>query len=300
MSAELYRAELRLHCYRLLGSLLDSEDLVEETFERARRVAAAATSAGLYRLATTACLEALAKRPPRVLPHDVVPASDPDGPAPAMTEHAWLEPYPDHLLGEDGDGLAERPTIELAFLAAIQLLPPKQRATLVLRDVLNWPAADTAALLDITVPATKSALQRARGTVREQLPAEHANSNTSEEEGAVLEQFLAALESGSADALGGVLAEHVRASFPPAALWVHGRDAVPRASPSLRSPGEMRCVATTANRQPAAAVYLRSPVDTAFRLTSLAVLRITAGEIAEIVEFGSPDVVAALGLPTTL
>jgi RNA polymerase sigma-70 factor, ECF subfamily len=295
MSAE--RGDLRLHCYRMLGSLLDSEVLADETVDRARSAGTADTSpAALYRLATIACLDALAKRPPRVLPHDVVPASDPAGPPPAMTEHAWLEPYPDHLL----NGTVGEPMLDLAFLAAIQHLPPKQRATLILRDVLGWSANDTAGLLEISVPATKSALQRARGTLNERLPGQRAQPAGGQDHAAVLERYIAAREASSADALADLLAEDVRASYPPLAMWADGRDDVVRASNAYRSPGELRGLATMANTQPAAALYLRSATHPNHDLIALAVLRISDGKIAEIVEFGSPDVLAALGLPATL
>jgi RNA polymerase sigma-70 factor, ECF subfamily len=152
--AERHRRELQIHCYRMLGSIEDSEDLVQETFLRAwrRRSSYEGRStfrAWLYKIATNACLDFLKGRPRRVLPYDVVPPAAPDSPTlPAPGEQAWLEPYPDRLLASEDEGpdavVVERETIELAFLAAIQHLPPRQRAVLILRDVVGWSANETA------------------------------------------------------------------------------------------------------------------------------------------------------------
>src|SRR5262245_59285018 len=174
---ERHRGELRVHCYRMLGSYEESEDLVQEAFMRAWRARAGfdgrSARAWLYRIATNACLDVLRGRPRRVLQLQTA-AADPDElPAPPA-ELPWLQPYPDALLApaEDDPGAAVvvRETIELAFLAAIQHLPPRQRAVLILRDVLGWPAEETAAMLETSVASANSALQRARATLREQLP----------------------------------------------------------------------------------------------------------------------------------
>jgi RNA polymerase sigma-70 factor (ECF subfamily) len=180
--AERHRRELQVHCYRMTGSLEESEDLVQETFLRAWRArrgfrGRASLRTWLYRIATNACLDALERRPARVLAADVAPA-DPAAPDLREVDLPWLQPYPDALLDaipDQGAGPAAaaeaKETIELAFMAAIQHLPPRQRAALILRDVLGWPARETAAILETTVAAANSALQRARATLRDRLPA---------------------------------------------------------------------------------------------------------------------------------
>ena len=205
-----YRRELQVHCYRMLGSVVESEDLVQETFLKAwtKRESFQGRSsfrAWLYRIATNTCLDHLARRPRRVLAYEIVAAADPKAdapPEPTTSSYAWLEPYPDHLLegiASDDDPYAvvvAKETIELAFLAAIQHLPPKQRAVMIMRDVLDWSANETADVLELSVPAVKSALQRARATLLEELPprrTEWASSDPSAEERAVLERYMHAL-----------------------------------------------------------------------------------------------------------
>jgi RNA polymerase sigma-70 factor (ECF subfamily) len=172
---EPYRRELQLHCYRILGSLQDAEDTVQETMLRAWRKlntfeGRASLRAWLYRIATNACFDALAKRPRRVLPVSAQPAADPRAPmSPPLTEPIWLEPYPDDLIAEPEAGpearYTARESVALAFIAALQSLPPRQRAVLILRDVLDWQASEVAQTLDLTVSAANSALHRARVTL---------------------------------------------------------------------------------------------------------------------------------------
>jgi len=313
---EPYRRELRVHCYRLLGGLADSEDLVQETFLRAWRGRAgfegrSTFRAWLYRIATNACLDELARRPRRVLPSDVAPAADADTSPPRPMELPWLEPFPDSLLPEEADGdhepdtaLVAKETIELAFLATIQLLPPRQRAVLILRDVLGWPAAETAASLDLSVAAVKSALQRARSTLRTRLPRSRLEwgpvSTATADERALLRRYIDAHSRGDGDALAAVLSEDVRVSFPPLPLWVDGRDSFIVGSRKFADSGEYRYLETGANLQPAVAVYLRRPGDTAFRLLALQVLRVEGGAIVEIIDFTGAAVLAASGLPAVL
>jgi RNA polymerase sigma-70 factor, ECF subfamily len=315
---ERYRRELQVHCYRMLGSIEDSEDLVQETFLRAWHKRASFRLEGrwsfrgwLYRIATNACLDTLAERPRRVMPHDVVPAADPNAVPPAATDLPWLEPYPDGLLEsvpspDPGPHAAvvARETIELAFVAAIHHLPPRQRAVLLLRDVLGWSAKDAAALLHTTVPAANSALQRARATLRKRLPARRLDwarsADATRQERELLQRYMDAQERGDAAALLELLREDARVSFPPHALWYDGRDAFTRASRRFAAPGDYRFLPTRANMQPATAIYLRRPGDTEYRPLVIEVLRIEDGRVAEIVDFGDLTLFAAFGLPLTL
>ena len=307
--AEAYRAELRAHCYRMLGSFEDSEDLVQETFLRAwrRRASFQGRStfrAWLYRIATNACLDALERRPRQVSGHGAQP----------LAEVPWLQPYPDELLegiappeDEPDAEVVARETIELAFIAAIQLLPPKQRAVLILRDVLGWSAADSASLLDVTVAAVNSALQRARATLKQHLPRRRVDwergSDPTREERALLQRYMDATDRGDPAAMVELIREDALFSMPPQAeSWV-GNEAIVGAwvegGFGSASHGELRCVPTAANRQPAVACYLKRPGDTAYRPLAVDVLRIEGGRVAEIVAFG-PEVFPAFGLPPSV
>jgi RNA polymerase sigma-70 factor, ECF subfamily len=311
---ERHRRELQVHCYRMLGSLDDSEDLVQETFLRAWRGRAGFGSGGrsafrpwLYRIATNACLDVLRRRPPRVMPPDVAPAGDPAVPPAAPADLPWLQPYPDRLLAPAGDepgaAVVARETIELAFIAAIQHLPPRQRAALILRDVLGWSANDTAALLDVSVVAANSALQRARTTLRDRLGERRTewapSSAPSPDERELLRRYVDAHERGDADALAELLREDVRLTMPPHPVWYDGREAVVIASRQGFDPefGRLRAVAAAANRQPAAAHYLRPPGGSEYHALALDVLRIDGGRVAEITSFVDPELFAAFGLP---
>lgn len=313
---ERHRRELQLHCYRMLGSIEDAEDMVQETLLRAWRGRAtfegrSTVRAWLYRIATNACLDALARRPPRVLPRDVAPPADPDAPLPGAADVAWLEPYPDRLLEgaapreQEPDALVvTKEGVELAFLAAIQHLPPRQRAALILSDVLDWPARETAALLEVSVAAVRSALQRARSTLKDRLPGRGAewepNPDPTEAEYAVLRRYMEAHERRDPAALAEVLRQDVRVSFPPLPLWAEGRDTFIEASRKHAAPGDYRFVPTRANMQPAVAIYLRPPGAADYRPLTLEVLRIEGGMVVEIVDFGLPGLFDAFGLPATL
>ncbi|WP_432094476.1 RNA polymerase subunit sigma-70 [Streptomyces sp. bgisy100] len=325
--AERYRRELRIHCYRMLGSFDDSEDLVQETLLRAWRKRAtyagrAPFRAWLYRIATHACLDFL-DRSRRTVPlsGEAAPAAATGGrPLPPVAV-PWLQPCPDGLLGPvPADDAApeaaavSKETIELAFLAAIQHLPPRQRAVLILRDVLGWPAKDAAALLDTSVAAVNSALQRARPALREQLPERRlewrAAADPSEEERAVLRRYMDAIERADDAAVAAVLREDVRVGHQAGAgghfgaepAWYEGRDTVVAGwAPALHGPDalEFRFLPTRANRQPAAATYVRRPGGSEFRAFALAVLSVEEGGVREVSVF-VPDVVPAFGLPRTL
>ena len=303
--AERHRRELHVHCYRMLGSFDDAEDAVQETLLRAWRGRASfdtATNlrAWLYRIATNACLDLLRRRGRRA-------AS-----AESLRDLPWIQPYPDVLLDElappapreqQPDAVAvERETISLVFLAALQSLPPRQRAALIARDVLGWRAAETADLLETSVPAANSALQRARATMQAHLPSrrsEWATRDASDEERALLDQFIAAHEAGDAALAVSIAARDLRITMPPNPYLYEGRDTIAPLLGRAMGMGEWHLVATSANRMPTAASYFRAPGDTLFRAFKLDVLRIRDGAIAEITTFG-PGLFAAFGLPATL
>jgi RNA polymerase sigma-70 factor (ECF subfamily) len=318
--AERHRRELQVHCYRMLGSLEDSEDAVQETFLRAWRSRASFGTNGrwsfrawLYRIATNACLDALDKTPRRLLASQLghPPAEPGCAPLPPQ-DLPWLGPYPDHLLAPTGEQpdevVATRETIEIAFLAAIQLLAPRERAALVLRDVLGWSAKDTAAVLETSVAAVNSGLQRARETLRRQLPKRRddwAATDPTEQERVVLERFMDAFERADTAAVAELLREDARANMPPYPMWHDGRETIMAGIAMAFEPaseyflGEWRAVPTRANMQPAAGFYVRRPGDTAYRAFALDVLTIEDGEITALTAF-PPDLFPAFGLPATL
>ncbi|MBO1413651.1 RNA polymerase subunit sigma-70 [Streptomyces sp. FH025] len=316
---ERYRRELQVHCYRMLGSFDDAEDLVQETFLRAWRKREtfqghSTFRAWLYRIATNACLDHLDRHPrtPVAVPTPWEAAAG----APArLTEVPWLQPYPDHLLEpiapsdtEPDAAAVAGETIELAYLAAIQHLAPRQRAVLILRDVLGWTAQETAALLESSSASVNSALQRARATLRRHLPDRRLDwgptGDPSREERAVLHRYMAATKRGDLTALAELLREDARFTMPPTLTGYLGRDAVIAGwLPALVGPGaftDVRHLVTSANRRPAVATYVRRHPDApAYLPVGLHVLRIEGREIVEITAFIA-DVLPSFGLPTAL
>jgi len=310
-----YRRELQVHCYRMLGSLEDAEDLVQETLLRAWRrretyQERSTLRAWLYGIATNACLDALEKRSRRLLPTDLVPAADPLAPPPPVGEIAWLEPYPDSLLDEvidDAAGPEEsafaQETIELAFLVAIQHLPPRQRAVLILRDLLAWSASETARVLDMTVVAANSALQRARETLAQRLPSERVDwargRTVDPREQVLLQRYVEAWERYDVDGLVALLAEDARFAMPPMPAWYEGREAIATflaAQPlSGRLPRHIR-VPTRANRQPAFAIFFDGEGGSPPRPGGIEVFRIERSLIAEVNVFLQPELVAAFAI----
>lgn len=294
-----HRHELRVHCYRMLASFEDAEDAVQETMLRAwRRRADLATDehlrAWLYKIATNACLDAIRTRKRRL------PTLE------SLRDLPWLEPFPDRLLdaaapvGQQPDAaVVERETIELTFLAVIQLLPPRQRAVLVLRQVLDWPAAEVAELLEITVAAVNSALQRARAVLREHAGSASSTRSASGIERDVLNRYLAAHESGDSQATLALIRDDIRVTMPPAPYLFEGAAALLQLQERAAGTGDWRLVPTGANRQPAAACYLRAPGEREFRAFKIDVLRVVDGAIAEITTFG-PKNFAAFGLAPVL
>jgi RNA polymerase sigma-70 factor (ECF subfamily) len=304
--AERHRRELHVHCYRMLGSFEEAEDLVQETLLRAWRGREGLERddwfrAWLYKIATNACLDAIKRNDRRV------PSLG------SFRDVPWLQPYPDRLLAElapAGDepatAVVDRETIELTFLAVIQLLPPRQRAVLILRDVLDWPAREVADLLEIGVAAVNSALQRARETLRRRLPAgrreDWAAPEVSQSERELLQAFIDSHESGDAAAAIAIIADDIRVTMPPNPLLFEGREAVADLIESALvtdSFGEWRLVPTRANRHPAAASYLRRPGETTWIAFKVDVLRVVDGKIAEITTFDHA-LFEAFGLPLTL
>jgi RNA polymerase sigma-70 factor (ECF subfamily) len=302
---ERHRRELHVHCYRMLASFDEAEDAVQETFLRAwrnreRYEEGTYFRAWLYRIATNVCLDLLRSRSRRV---------------PEMTSFAevpWLQPYPDQLLDEMAPSddqpdavVVSRETIELAFLAALQVLPPRQRATLIARDVLGWPASETASLLDTSVAAANSALQRARATMQEHLPSHRLDWSATEpsaEERVLLERFIDAHERCDPKAAIAIASEDLRVTMPPNPFVFDGlemvRPLLERAFVEERD-GDWRLVPTMANRMPTAASYLRRPGDSQFRAFKFDVLRIEDGAIVEITTFGA-ELFPEFGLAPTL
>jgi RNA polymerase sigma-70 factor (TIGR02960 family) len=300
---EPHRRELHVHCYRMLGSFEEAEDLVQETYLRAWRGregfdGGPGLRAWLYKIATNACIDARRGSSRRV------PSLQ------SMAEVPWLQPYPDQLLDEIAPSDEEpdavvvaRETIELAFLALIQALPARQRAVVILRDVLEWPAADVAEALDMTVPSANSALQRARATLQEHSPEHHLERSTtglSTQERELLNGFIDAHERADADAALAIAREDIRVTMPPMPWVYDGHDAVrPLMTKGLTEHGDWRLVPVSANRMPGAASYLRAHGDTVFRAFKFDVLRCEEGKIAEITTF-SKTLFPAFGLPPTL
>jgi RNA polymerase sigma-70 factor (ECF subfamily) len=304
---ERHRRELQAHCYRMVGSLEDSEDLVQETFARAWRARETFSREGrwsfrawLYRIATNACLDHLAPRGPRVLPVDVVSAADPEGGVPPVAgDVPWLEPYPDRLVDPHEVAVA-RETLEIAFVAAIQHLPPRQRAALILRDVAGFSARETAALLGTSVPAVNSGLQRARSRLRQRLPLRRDTWRRSDEltaQAELVRRYIDAVERRDFAVLATLVREDARFSFPPHPLWYDGPDAFRRGSEKHAAPGDHRFVAARANLQPAVAIYLRSPGEVHYRPLALSVPRVEGGRIVEVVDWSRPDLFELFGLP---
>jgi RNA polymerase sigma-70 factor (ECF subfamily) len=300
---ERHRRELHVHCYRMLASFDEAEDAVQETFLRAWRGRHAfdggsMVRAWLYRIATNVCLDAIRRRSRRLTSVGTI------------AEVSWLQPYPDRLLDEVAPSdaepdavVVERETIELAFLAAMQLLPPRQRAALIARDVLGWPAADTASLLETSVAAANSALQRARATMQEHLPShrtEWSAGDPSPEERALLERFIDAHERGDAVAAVAIAAEDLRITMPPYSHRFEGLGVIaPLIARAFEDGNAWRLVPTSANRMPTAASYLRLAGESEFRAFKFDVLRIDDGVIAEITTFG-PALFPAFGLAPVL
>ena len=315
---EPYRRELQLYCYRILGSLQDAEDTVQETLLRAwRRLdtfeGRAPLRAWLYKIATHACFDALDKRPRRrILPMAQYPPADPHQPLdPPVTEPIWLEPYPDDLIAEPETSpearYSWRESVTLAFLAALQGLPPRQRAVLILCDVLDWRASEVAPLLEITVPAVSSALHRARVTMAKHYHVKGLDAvNTAavnDSLRALLDRYVQVWEAADVDGLIELLREDVKLSMPPVPTWYLGRDSIVAAASTTLFAGEARgrwhMRPIHANLQPAFAVYQRDETGQ-YRAFGVSVLTLEQGRVTDIVTFLDPALFPRFGLPATM
>ncbi|WP_410633087.1 sigma-70 family RNA polymerase sigma factor [Amycolatopsis sp. cmx-4-83] len=300
-ATEPHRRELLAHCYRMLGSVQEAEDLVQDTLVRAWKAwpgydpARASVRTWLYRIATNVCLTALEGRARRPLPSGLGrPSEDPAAPLTPSFEIPWLQPFPDARSDDPGRG-----TVRLALLAAMQTLPPKQRAVLILRDVLEFSAAEVAGFLDTTPASVNSALQRARaglGGLSVEEVAEPADAAVR----AVLDRYVRAFERADVAGLVGLLTDDVVMEMPPVPLWFRGRDDYGRFLERLfavRGP-DWRMTPATANGQPALVAYCRDGTAV-YRLHTLQVFTVTKAGVAHNVVFADPAVLASFDLPAT-
>jgi len=311
--ADQFRPELLAHCYRMLGSVHDAEDQVQETLLRAWRgygsfEGRSSMRTWLYRIATNTCLRAMENRERRPLPSGLgAPGDDPAAPvAPVASEVTWLEPFPDPLLRpESADPAAvaaARSGLRLALIAALQQLPVRQRTVLILRDVLGWRAAEAAELLGVSVTAVNSALQRARGQLQQAAPAaDDIREPASQADRAILDRYAAAIESADVTALMELLHEDATFEMPPMPTWFRGRENIGRflATRVLTGPGVLTAVLAAANGQPALAIYRRAE-DGTRRAYGVQVLTLRGSRIAGVVAFLDPALFPAFGLPPEL
>jgi RNA polymerase sigma-70 factor (TIGR02960 family) len=305
--AQRHRRELHVHCYRMLGSFEEAEDAVQETLLRAWRgrsqvEAASGFRPWLYRIATNYCLDVLRRRKRR--PQTIG----------SFAEIPWLQPYPDRLLDEipaasgdePGAMVVARETIELAFIAIVQELPARQRAAMLLCDVLGWSPRETAELLETSLAATNSALQRARATLADRRPATRGTgaapaADLDPRDRELVQALIDIHEGANASRAAELLAEDVRVTMPPNPWLYEGHEAVLdlfESGTGYNGPGEWRLVPTAANRQLATASYLRDWQDTVFRAFKLDVFDIRDGLVAQITTFGS-ELFGAFALPPT-
>jgi RNA polymerase sigma-70 factor, ECF subfamily len=309
---ERHRAELTAHCYRMLASPFEAEDAVQETFIRAWRgyerfEGRAALRSWLYSIATNVCLDMLSGRERRALPIDL---GGPQSPEAAnlntLAETTWIQPIPNGLLGA-GEDPAEvalaRETVKLAFVAALQHLPPRQRAVLILREVLRWQAAEVAELLDTSVASVNSALQRARATLDERdLSASELAAAPDALDRALLARYVQAFESYDMDALSSLIREDASQSMPPYDMWLQGRADIFEwwLGPGIGCRGSRVLPAPAANGSPAFGQYKPSP-DGGYEPWALQVLELSAGQIVELTFFLDTDSLFPLfGLPPRL
>jgi RNA polymerase sigma-70 factor, ECF subfamily len=310
-----HRRALHAHCYRMLGSVADAEDALQDALLNAWRGLAkfegrSSLRSWLYAIATNACLRAIERRPKRVLPIDYAPAADPhDGLAEPLIESVWVEPYPDAAVGlEDGPASPEaryeqRESVELAFVAALQHLPARQRAVLILRDVLGFSARETAATLETSPPAVDSALQRAHRAVDERLPerSQQAMLRSLDDQGLreIVDRYVDAFERADVDAVVSMLAADGAFTMPPLPTWYRGREAVAAflSGHVLASDKHWRLVPARANGQLAFGNYRLDEERATFEPRSISVLTLGREGIAEVTTFLGSGLLPLFGLP---
>jgi RNA polymerase sigma-70 factor (ECF subfamily) len=310
--SDTYRRELTAHCYRMTGSIHDAEDLVQETYIRAWRAYGAfegrsSVRTWLYRIATNVCLSSLEGKDRRPLPTGLgAPASDPGEQVVASNEVAWLEPAPDPLVASDtadpASIVAERDSIRLAFVAALQHLPARQRAVLILRDVLRWRAAEVAEALDTTEAAVNSALQRAHAQLaKANVTADTVEDRLDDGQRALLDRYVQAFWDKDISSIVSMLTADAVWEMPPFTGWYTGAEAIGRLI-DTQCPGgvhDMPMLATTANGQPAFGLYMRQP-DGTFTPFHLQVLTITEGRVSHVAAFFDTRLFETFGLPAVL
>jgi RNA polymerase sigma-70 factor (ECF subfamily) len=302
---EPHRGVLYAHCYRMLGSPQDAEDALQEALLRAWRGLPGFRSGApirpwLFRIATNVCLDAVARRPRRVLTEPGrPPAAVGDGPGTPLVESVWLEPFP----GDAGDSYEQRESVELAFVAALQHLPARQRAVLLLRDVLGFSAREVAEALETTVASVNSAMQRARAAVAERVPARSQQATLQEVGDArlrkLVQSYVDAWERNDIEAIRALLVEDAIFAMPPYPSWWQGRDAVVAMFAAAGAP-RLRHIETRANGQPAVAWYMWDPDREAYAASALEVISVDGGRIAQITAFVSPALFSRFGLPDAL
>ncbi|NEE04435.1 sigma-70 family RNA polymerase sigma factor [Phytoactinopolyspora halotolerans] len=311
--ADPYRRELMAHCYRMLGSVHDAEDLVQETYLRAWKAydkfeGRSSLRTWLHRIATTACLTALESRNRRPLPTGLgAPSSHPADDISEQAEVPWLEPVPDDMVVSDGADPAavvtSRESVRLALIAALQHLPPRQRAVLILRDVLKWRASEVADAIGISTAAVNSLLQRARAQLEEAAPSEEDTTQpTSAEQLELLERYAKAFETYDVEGMVKLFTSDAVWEMPPFPTWYQGPEnivgLVHHQCPA-QGPGDMRMVPTFANGQPAFATYMRGE-DGVYRKFGLQVLTLRDTKVSHVGMFFDVSLFGAFGLPDTL
>jgi RNA polymerase sigma-70 factor, ECF subfamily len=307
---EAHRRELHAHCYRMLGSVQDAEDALQEALLRAWRglpkfEGRSSLRSWLYRIATNACLTAIERRPKRVLPIEHGPAVDPASEiGPPLVETVWVEPYPDEGLEDFAAPEARydaRESVELAFIAALQHLPATQRAVLILREVLGFSAREVAEALDTTTASVNSALQRARAAVEDRTPQrsqqETLRSLGDERVRELVERYVEAWERGDVDAVVAMLAQDATFSMPPQAEWFHGREAIAAFLPRGPMAMRRRFLPARANAQPAFGTYRWVAAERRFVANAIHVLTLRDAAVADVTCFITPEVFPAFGLP---
>ena len=311
--ADAYRSELLAHCYRMLGSVHDAEDLVQETYLRAWRSFSgfegrSSLRAWLYRIATNRCLTAIQSRARRPLPSGLgAPSDDPEAVPEAGREGVdWLEPFPDGLVAaraiDPADVVQARGSVRLALVAAMQHLSARERAVLILREVAQFPAGEVAEMLDVTTAAVNSALQRARAQLARAAVVEEEYAEPAEPQcRALLDRYVAVFETADLAALPELLQAEAVMEMPPSPTWFAGRSEIVRflAAQCFREPGTNRMVRITANGQPGVASYLLG-ADGRHHAQSIQVLTVADGQLSRIVAFLDTGLFPAFGLPTVL